>query len=449
MATSLEPIEPLQIAGIREHVRARRARPPARALLVAPVAVVVAAAAVWAAVVDSSAPVGPGRVLCSALVIVWCVAAVLVALQRPTEPLPFVMTLGAAAGALAVVGATLLGRDLSSSGARDLASLARAAGLAFLPACGLHLVLGMPDGRLVTTARRVLVALGYLASLAVAVVLYGDRPELPLAAFIVLAAVDAVVALVGFIARGQRAPLSVRARFQWPAWGATVAVAIGAAVAVLNALVDWPQPIGAIAVGATVLVPISLVLGASEGLGVRIDRLLVHTITLAGLAGLVGASYLLIVLGLGRSPDSGERTLLGLSMLAAAIAALLWVPAREAHRRVGDAARVRGAPCARRDAADVREPPDARPPARRAAAPAGRVSEEDDGARRRGGLDPQRRPARARGLGARPRGGDHHARERGGDRRRACRRLGAGVGAGVAARARARRTSIRSFASRP
>jgi signal transduction histidine kinase len=243
------------------------------------------------------------------------------------------MTLGAAAGALAVVGATLLGRDLSSSGARDLASLARAAGLAFLPACGLHLVLGMPDGRLVTTARRVLVALGYLASVAVAVVLYGDRPELPLAAFIVLAAVDAVVALVGFIARGQRAPLSVRARFQWPAWGATVAVAIGAAVAVLNALVDWPQPIGAIAVGATVLVPISLVLGASEGLGVRIDRLLVHTITLAGLAGLVGASYLLIVLGLGRSPDSGERTLLGLSMLAAAIAALLWVPARE---RIGE-----------------------------------------------------------------------------------------------------------------
>ena len=312
-----------------------RAEPvrPTRALLVAPVAVVVAAAAVWAAVVDSSAPVGPGRVLCSALVIAWCVAAVLVALQRPTEPLPFVMTLGAAAGALAVVGATLLGRDLSSSGARDLASLARAAGLAFLPACGLHLVLGMPDGRLVTTARRVLVALGYLASLAVAVVLYGDRPELPLAAFIVLAAVDAVVALVGFIARGQRAPLSVRARFQWPAWGATVAVAIGAAVAVLNALVDWPQPIGAIAVGATVLVPISLVLGASEGLGVRIDRLLVHTITLAGLAGLVGASYLLIVLGLGRSPDSGERTLLGLSMLAAAIAALLWVPARE---RIGE-----------------------------------------------------------------------------------------------------------------
>jgi len=328
VATSLEPIEPLRIAGIREHVREHRARPPVRALLVVPFAVIVGAAALWSAVVDTRAPVGPGRVLCASLVVVWCAAAVLVATQRPGEPLPVVMMLGAAVGAFAVGGSALLGHDLSGSTARDLAALARAAGVAFLPACALHLALGLPDGRLVTTGRRVLVAVGYVASAGVAVALYGDRPSLPLVSVVVLGALDAVVALGGFVARGQRAPLAVRARFQWPAWGATVALAIGATVAVLNALVDWPQPIGAIAVGATVLVPIALVLGAS-GLGVRIDRLLVQTITLAGLVGLVGASYLLIVLGLGRTPDRGERTLLGLSMLAAAVAALLWVPARQ------------------------------------------------------------------------------------------------------------------------
>ena len=61
----------------------------------------------------------------------------------------------------------------------------------------------------------------------------------------------------------------------------------------------------------------------------RIDRLLVHTITLAGLAAMVAASYLLIVLGLGRAPTGDEQTLLGLSMLAAAVAALLWIPVRE------------------------------------------------------------------------------------------------------------------------
>ena len=123
-------------------------------------------------------------------------------------------------------------------------------------------------------------------------------------------------------------PLTVRPRFQWLAWGVTVALAIAAVSAILNAIVDWPEPILAISVGATVLVPLSLAIGASES-AVRIDRLLVHTIVLAGLIGLVGASYLLVVLGLGRTPTGGERSVIGLSMLAAALAALLWVPARE------------------------------------------------------------------------------------------------------------------------
>ena len=54
-----------------------------------------------------------------------------------------------------------------------------------------------------------------------------------------------------------------------------------------------------------------------------------HTITLAGLVVMVAGCYLLIVLGLGREPTGDEQTLLGLSMLAAGVAALLWVPVRE------------------------------------------------------------------------------------------------------------------------
>jgi len=48
-----------------------------------------------------------------------------------------------------------------------------------------------------------------------------------------------------------------------------------------------------------------------------------------GSVGVVGGWYLVVVLGLGREPTADERSLLGLSMLAAAVAALLWVPARE------------------------------------------------------------------------------------------------------------------------
>jgi len=57
--------------------------------------------------------------------------------------------------------------------------------------------------------------------------------------------------------------------------------------------------------------------------------LLAHTVSLAGLSGVVVAVYLVIVLGLGRAPTDTERPLLGLSMLAAAVAAVLYIPTRE------------------------------------------------------------------------------------------------------------------------
>ncbi len=60
-----------------------------------------------------------------------------------------------------------------------------------------------------------------------------------------------------------------------------------------------------------------------------LKRLLVHVITLAGLAGLVAAVFFAIVLGLGRVPTDEEETLLWLSMAAAAVAALLYIPVRE------------------------------------------------------------------------------------------------------------------------
>ena len=59
-----------------------------------------------------------------------------------------------------------------------------------------------------------------------------------------------------------------------------------------------------------------------------VRRLLVHAILLAGLAGVVACVYVVIVLGLGRVPTDKEKTLLFFSMIAAAIAALLYIPAR-------------------------------------------------------------------------------------------------------------------------
>ncbi len=71
----------------------------------------------------------------------------------------------------------------------------------------------------------------------------------------------------------------------------------------------------------------------------RIDRLLVQTMVVAGLVTIVAVIYLIVVLGLGDAPDDKARDLLGLSMVAAALAAVVALPARKsldemARRRV-------------------------------------------------------------------------------------------------------------------
>ena len=59
-------------------------------------------------------------------------------------------------------------------------------------------------------------------------------------------------------------------------------------------------------------------------------RVLVQVLAVAGFAARVASIYLVVVLGLGRPPpDSADRELLGLSMLAAAVAAISFAPARE------------------------------------------------------------------------------------------------------------------------
>ena len=74
---------------------------------------------------------------------------------------------------------------------------------------------------------------------------------------------------------------------------------------------------------------LALAAGTHPRISRRVDRVLVHTVSATGLTAVVVGAYLLVVLGLGRAPADSERTLLILSMVAAAVAALAYVPARE------------------------------------------------------------------------------------------------------------------------
>ena len=231
--TRTAPLEPLEISGIRDEVEVREPL-GARAWLTIVVAVLVAAGAIVTAALGTTSRVGPGQVLSASLVVVWALCAAFVVRRHPDELLGHAMLKVGVFALLAVLGAVLMGR----SGAADLAAALRAIGVALLPAAATYVVLSLPDGRLRTRAARVLAGLVYGASGVLAVYLYTERPELPAGALVGLIVLDAMVAIVAFVARAHRAPLTARPRFEWLAWGITVALAIAVVAAILNAIVD-------------------------------------------------------------------------------------------------------------------------------------------------------------------------------------------------------------------
>ncbi|MDQ3385416.1 MAG: histidine kinase [Actinomycetota bacterium] len=141
-----------------------------------------------------------------------------------------------------------------------------------------------------------------------------------------------MVALVGLPAlhRSYRSSGGAdRQRLQWLGCGVAVTAELTLVIGALHALVDWPEHAMVVAGAATLVIPASLAAGASSRLVTRVDRLLVHTVSLAGLTTVVLGVYLVIVLGLGQVPGQAERHLLVvLSMAAAAVATVLYPAAR-------------------------------------------------------------------------------------------------------------------------
>jgi signal transduction histidine kinase len=124
-----------------------------------------------------------------------------------------------------------------------------------------------------------------------------------------------------------------RARMHAAALALTVAVEVVVVATTLHLLVGWPPRLLQIAAAATLTVALAAAVRLPKPAQARVTRLLAPAIAVAGLTTLVAAIYVLVVLGLGRPPTREERTLLVLSIAAAGVSALLWVPAR---RRLTD-----------------------------------------------------------------------------------------------------------------
>ena len=123
---------------------------------------------------------------------------------------------------------------------------------------------------------------------------------------------------------------------QWVGVAVIVAAEVVIVLLAMTVLLDWPPHVITVAALATLPVPIALALGSSRRFAAGAGSLLTHAISLCGLTAVVCAVYFVIVLGLGRVPDHEERTLLLLSLVAAGVAALLYVPARDRLSRLAN-----------------------------------------------------------------------------------------------------------------
>ena len=166
---------------------------------------------------------------------------------------------------------------------------------------------------------------------------------------------------------------------QWFGWGVTVAAEIALVAVALRLFLSWPRAADDGDRGRDDHDPaVVRALPRRSACVGRVDRLLAHTVSLTGLTGVVVAR---VPRDRARARARRPKTTSGPSSCCRwsrpASPRSSTLPARARLTGVLEPARVRRAARPRRGAADVRQPAVARDPARRAAAPAGRVAAQD------------------------------------------------------------------------
>ena len=235
----------------------------------------------------------------------------------------------AGVNALVAVIALAAGRQAetvhASSSARDVATVAAVVvtGISF------HFLLALPDGRLHDSFRRSAAVIAYIAALGVATGLIATHHPFTVVDSAISWAVAAALALAPMRARYLTSIGYHRERMEWFGIGVTLAATVALVATVLHLLVGWPGPLGAVAAGATVLVPLGFLAAESRRLGPQASRGLVQVLSVFGFVVVVSAIYLVVVLGVGHTPKTtGDKEALALALVASGVGALIYVPVR-------------------------------------------------------------------------------------------------------------------------
>ncbi len=254
-----------------------------------------------------------------ALTIAWAAAGLAVA-RTADRAVAWQIALGALTGAVALTAARLGGPQ-----GRAVATIAAS----LVIAISFHFLLALPDGRLARPGRRIVVGLGYASAAGTGIGLAIAGEPLPLMAGALIWSLAVLCALPATRLRYLRAAGRDKERMQWLGTGLTVAASVALIGAVLHLLVGWPASPGVVAAAASAAVPLGLIAAEWPPLARHSGQVLVHTLSAAGSGAVIAVIYLVIVAGLGKTPDnSAERELLGFSMLAAVVAAIGYLPVR-------------------------------------------------------------------------------------------------------------------------
>lgn len=261
----------------------------------------------------------------SVLVVAFALAGRALARERPSRPLGLLVLVGLAVAGVEFLCAATLRDDPGVGWAEAIGGISGPMVLAV----AFHGLIGLPDGRIARRGLITAAGVGYLGALVVGVLRWDSQADPSLAPVLVLGGVFAAGGLVISHRTYVGARGVARQRMQWLGLALALVAETAVVIGALRLLVDWP-PDGGVVIGASlVLVAGALAASASSKLVGRVDRLLTHAVSAAGLTAVVVAVYLLVVVGLGRVPTDNERSVLVLSMLAAAVSALLYLPARD------------------------------------------------------------------------------------------------------------------------
>jgi len=263
-----------------------------------------------------------------ALTIAWALAgAVGLVTARAAERTTYgLVALGALTAAVALTTARMADRGgVGDQTARVVAALAAP----LVIAISFHFLIALPDGSLGRPVRRIAAGLGYASAAGTGLGLAIAAKPFPVVAGALIWPLAVLCALPATRLRYLRAAGHDKQRMQWLGTGMVVAAAVALISAVLHLLLGWPGPVGAVAASAAAAVPLALIGAECPPLAPHGGRVFVHALSAAGSSAVIAVIYLVIVLGLGKAPGSpSDREILGLSMLAAAVAAIGYLPAR-------------------------------------------------------------------------------------------------------------------------